>query len=165
MRFTHPTIFASLRMTFVILNAMFHWDNGLVLTKARLAIDFRRRQPRAFISHAHADHIARHELALCTPATSALYQLRLGPRPTSPMHYRQTIDWGGLQLTAYPAGHCLGSAMLLAQDGDQSLLYTGDFKLGTSATAEARIAPRRHPRDREHLRHAAIPNATPRNGN
>ncbi|MGD0653459.1 MAG: MBL fold metallo-hydrolase RNA specificity domain-containing protein [Thermoguttaceae bacterium] len=120
---------------------MFHWDNGLVLTKARLAVDFRRRQPRAFISHAHSDHIARHEVALCTPATAALYQLRLGPRPTLPMPYRQTIDWGGLRLTAYPAGHCLGSAMLLAQDDDQSLLYTGDFKLGQSATAERAELP------------------------
>ena len=120
---------------------MFHWDNGLVLTKARLAIDFRRRQPRAFISHAHSDHIARHELALCTPATAALYQLRLGRRPTLPMPYRQTIDWAGLKLTTYPAGHCLGSAMLLAQDGDETLLYTGDFKLGQSATAEPAELP------------------------
>jgi Cft2 family RNA processing exonuclease len=61
---------------------LFHWENGLKLTAAGLAIDFRRRQPRAFVSHAHSDHMARHELALCTPQTAALYQLRLGPRPT-----------------------------------------------------------------------------------
>ncbi|MDZ7616208.1 MAG: MBL fold metallo-hydrolase, partial [Patescibacteria group bacterium] len=115
---------------------MFHWDDGLKLTKADLAIDFRRRQPRAFISHAHADHIARHEYTLCTPETAALCQLRLGPRLMREMPYRQPIDWGGLRLTTYPAGHCLGSAMLLAEDGGESLLYTGDFKLGESATAE-----------------------------
>ncbi|MEN6457717.1 MAG: MBL fold metallo-hydrolase RNA specificity domain-containing protein [Thermoguttaceae bacterium] len=114
---------------------MFHWDNGLKLTRADLAIDFCRRQPRAFISHAHADHIARHEYALCTPETAALYKHRLGPRPTLAMHYREPIDWGGLRLCVYPAGHCLGSAMLLAEDDKQSLLYTGDFKLGESATA------------------------------
>lgn len=114
---------------------MFHWDNGLKLTKADLAIDFRRRQPRAFISHAHSDHIARHEYALCTPETAALYQHRLGPRRTLPMPYRTPIEWGGLRLTTFPAGHCLGSAMLLAEDDRQSLLYTGDFKLGESATA------------------------------
>jgi len=120
---------------------MFHWDNGLILTKARLAIDVRRRQPRAFISHAHSDHIARHELALCTPATADLYQLRLGPRTTLAMPYRQAIEWGGLRLSTYPADHCLGSAMLLAEDGDKSLLYTGDFKLGESATAERAELP------------------------
>lgn len=106
-----------------------------MLTKPRLAVDSSRRQPRAFISHAHSDHIARHEYALCTPETALLYQHRLGPRPTLPLPYRQPIDWGGLRLTAWPAGHCLGSAMLLAEDGDRSLLYTGDFKLGESATA------------------------------
>jgi putative mRNA 3-end processing factor len=115
---------------------VFHWDGGLKLTKADLAVDFRRRQPRAFISHAHADHIARHAYALCTPETAALYQSRLGPRPTREVPYRQPIEWGGLRLTTYPAGHCLGSAMLLAEDDRGSLLYTGDFKLGESATAE-----------------------------
>ncbi len=120
---------------------MFHWDNGLKLTKADLAVDFRRRQPRAFISHAHSDHIARHEYALCTPETAALYQHRLGPRPTLAMPYRKPILWGGLRLTTFPAGHCLGSAMLLAEDGEQSLLYTGDFKLGESATTEKAELP------------------------
>jgi len=120
---------------------VFHWEDGLVLTKARLAVDFGRRQPRAFISHAHSDHIARHAYALCTPETAALYQHRLGPRPTLPMPYRKAIEWGGLRLTTWPAGHCLGSAMLLAEDGDQSLLYTGDFKLGESATAERAELP------------------------
>ena len=121
---------------------MFHWENGLVLTKAGLAIDFRRRQPRAFISHAHTDHIARHEYALCTPETAELYRFRLGPRPTLALPYRQPIEWGGLRLTTFPAGHCLGSAMLLAEDGNQSLLYTGDFKLGESATADQAELPR-----------------------
>ena len=120
---------------------MFHWDNGLKLTKADLAVDVRRRQPRAFISHAHADHIARHAYALCTPETAALYHHRLGPRPTLPMPYRMPIDWGGLRLTTFPAGHCLGSAMLLAEDGRQSLLYTGDFKLSPSATAATAELP------------------------
>ena len=120
---------------------MFHWDHGLKLTTADLAIDFRRRQPRGFISHAHTDHMGRHEYALCTPETSALYQFRLGRRPTLEMPYRKPIDWGGMRLTTYPAGHCLGSAMLLAEEGGRSLLYTGDFKLGESATAERAELP------------------------
>jgi putative mRNA 3-end processing factor len=121
---------------------MFHWDRGLKLTAADLAIDVRRRQPRAFISHAHADHMARHEYALCTPETSALYQFRLGRRRTLDMPYREPIEWGGLRLTTFPAGHCLGSAMLRAEDGQRTLLYTGDFKLGPSATAEEAELPR-----------------------
>lgn len=121
---------------------MFHWEGGLKLTKADLAIDFRRRQPRAFISHAHSDHMARHAYALCTPATAALYRFRLGNHPVLELPYRQPTEWGGLRLTTFPAGHCLGSAMLLAEDDKTSLLYTGDFKLGECLTAEPAELPR-----------------------
>src|SRR5690349_96549 len=113
---------------------MFHYDGGLKLSRADLAIDFRRRMPRGFISHAHNDHMGRHELAFCTPATARLYHQRLGERPVHELPYRQTVEWGGTRLTTYPAGHCLGSAMLLAEDGEQSLLYTGDFKLAAAVT-------------------------------
>lgn len=121
---------------------MFHWNKGLYLTRAGLAVDIQRRQPSGFISHAHADHMGRHELALCTPETAALYRHRLGDRPVKEMPYREPIDWAGLRLTTYPSGHCLGSAMLLAEDGDDSMLYTGDFKLEESATAQRAELPR-----------------------
>jgi Cft2 family RNA processing exonuclease len=122
---------------------MFHFDRGLWLTRPGLAIDCCRRQPRAFISHAHIDHMARHEYALCTPGTARLYHLRLGARRSVlEMPYREPLDWGGLRLTTFPAGHCLGSAMLLAEDDGRSLLYTGDFKLEPSATAERADPPR-----------------------
>ena len=47
----------------------------------------------------------------------------------------EAIEFGSSRLTALAAGHCLGSAMLLAEDSDGSFLYTGDFKLGESLTA------------------------------
>ncbi len=121
---------------------MFHYDAGLFLTQAQMGVDVRRRQPRCFVSHAHTDHIARHELALATPGTACLYRHRLGPRHrVLEMQYRKPIEFGGMQLTALPAGHCLGSAMLLVEDGKRSLLYTGDFKLDSSATAEPAELP------------------------
>lgn len=115
--------------------AMFYYDRGLKLVHGDLALDIRRRQPRGYISHAHADHMARHQLAFCTPETARLYQFRLGKREVVELPYYQPRAWGGLRLTTYPAGHILGSSMLLAEHDGQSLLYTGDFKLGPSATA------------------------------
>ncbi len=120
---------------------MFIWDNGLRLVKGDVAVDFTRRQPCGFVSHAHSDHLARHELTLCTPETAALCELRLkrkSPMRFQKMPYGKPISWGGLQLTTHPAGHILGSAMLHAVDEEtgESLLYTGDFKLGPSATSE-----------------------------
>jgi Cft2 family RNA processing exonuclease len=114
---------------------LFAYQDGLLLPRARLWVDVRRRQGRSFVSHAHADHMARHELALCTPETGRLYQARLGRRPVREMRLGEPIEYGGLRLTALGAGHCLGSAMLLAEGAEGSLLYTGDFKLGESLTA------------------------------
>lgn len=121
---------------------MFHFDGGLKITRAGLAVDVRRRQPRGFVSHAHADHMARHELAYATPATAVLYRHRLGERlRVREMPYGEPLEMGGVELTTFPAGHCLGSAMLLANDGRERLLYTGDFKLGASHTAAAAEVP------------------------
>jgi putative mRNA 3-end processing factor len=121
---------------------VFHYNAGLFLSLAQLGVDVRRRQPRCFVSHAHADHIARHELALATPATACLYRHRLGANHrVREMPFHDSLEFGGLRLTALPAGHCLGSAMLFADDGHRTLLYTGDFKLGPSATAEPAEMP------------------------
>jgi putative mRNA 3-end processing factor len=122
---------------------MFHWDRGLFLNAPRLGLDVRRRQPHSFVSHAHADHIAPHERAYCTPETGRLYRLRMGPvREVVDLPYRTPLEFGDARLTAYPAGHCLGSAMLLIECGGRRLLYTGDFKLGDSATSEPAELPR-----------------------
>jgi Cft2 family RNA processing exonuclease len=60
------------------------------------------------------------------------------------MEFFKPITYGGLELTAYPAGHCLGSAMLFARSltSGKTLLYTGDFKLGKSVTAAEAVVPK-----------------------
>jgi len=122
---------------------MIYWQNGLFLKYGRLGLDVTRRQPVGFISHAHADHIAPHELAICTPPTALLYRFRRGQhRAVRELPYGTSISVAGCQLTTFPAGHILGSAMLLADDGTDRMLYTGDFKLGASTTAEKAELPR-----------------------
>ncbi len=128
---------------------MFHYDGGLKITRIDLAVDVRRRQPRGFISHAHSDHMAPHELALCTPATAALYQHRYGTRQVKLLPFGQRLAWDGATLSTWPAGHIFGSAMLLIEEGDRSLLYTGDFKLSASCTAGVAQPPKARPLARE----------------
>ena len=121
---------------------MFHFDRGLKLTEIDLGLDCDRRLPRGFISHAHADHLAPHELAFGTPATLRFYRHRLGARRrVSPIQFGEPKLWGNLELTVWPAGHMLGSSMLRADDGSSSMLYTGDFKLKESLTAEPAELP------------------------
>ena len=114
---------------------MFHYSNGLMLTKAGLALDIPRRQARGFVSHAHADHVANHEVTFCTPETARFFHHRRGARPVIEMEYGQPRTVGSLQLTTLPAGHVFGAAMLYADDGQHTLIYTGDFRLHPSATA------------------------------
>lgn len=121
---------------------MFHYDGGLRITSLDLAVDIPRRQARGFISHAHADHMAPHEMAFCTPATAALYQWRYGRRLVREWPYHQPYEWKDLRLSTVPAGHMFGAAMLHVESAAQSLLVTGDFKLSASRTAPAAEPPR-----------------------
>ena len=74
---------------------MFHYANGLRLTSIDLAIDVRRRQPRGFVSHAHMDHLAPHELTFCTPASARLIGHRIGKRLIHEMPYDMPLEWDG----------------------------------------------------------------------
>ena len=121
---------------------MFHVDRDLILTRPRLALDGQRRHQRGFVSHAHADHLARHETIYCTPFTAEIARRRLGPIPRyRTLDFRSPVDLADCRLTTYPAGHIRGSAMLLAECAGTTLLYTGDFRLRPSRTSELAEIP------------------------
>jgi putative mRNA 3-end processing factor len=112
-----------------------------------LHLDAHRRTECAFVSHAHGDHLARHDRAIATPATLALMRHRLGePKRKKtealPALYRAPFGLGELTLELFPAGHVLGSAQLRATRGDVVLGYTGDFCLEPTHAAEpAEVVP------------------------
>jgi hypothetical protein len=91
------------------------------------------------VTHAHADHTARHKAVILTEPTRRLMRSRLpGSRIEQVLAYSQAWTGDGrtrpgpsptFALTLHPAGHVLGSAMVHLSAGDDSLLYTGDFKL------------------------------------
>ena len=109
-----------------------------------LRLDPHRPVPFAFVSHGHADHFARHERVLCSKGTGHLLVKRYGVKAAT----IEALDWGekkiinGHTLTLHPAGHITGSAMIRIECGDESLLYTGDFKTRPSRTAEAPEFPK-----------------------
>jgi DNA ligase 1 len=105
-----------------------------------LWLDPHRIRGRAFVSHAHSDHFARHRSILCSPATADLLAARYRQAATTleARSFHEPWEEGGHRLELLPAGHILGSAMLhVTRLSDAaSLLYTGDFKLRPSLTAE-----------------------------
>jgi Cft2 family RNA processing exonuclease len=120
------------------------FKRGVWLPQLGWWLDAQQATPRAFVSHAHSDHIARHREVLCTPATAKLMQARLGGRRRMtilPYGQRHTLEAGG-EVELHPAGHILGSAQFLARAEHGSLLYTGDFKLRPGLAAEPCATPR-----------------------
>jgi putative mRNA 3-end processing factor len=111
----------------------------LKLQGAALWFDARQQTPLAFVSHAHSDHIARHEHVIATRATLALMAHRLGPlHVTTEAAYRQPWQLGPLTLELLPAGHVLGAAQVrVTRDDGHRLVYTGDLSTGPSLTAAA----------------------------
>jgi len=114
---------------------------GIYLPEADLWLDPHFGVKRAFISHAHSDHVARHELTFCSALTQELMRVRYGVHESSSFHalpMREVFEWEGWQMRLFPAGHIVGSAMLhLTRMSDgATLLYTGDYKLRQGLSSE-----------------------------
>ena len=110
---------------------------------APLHLDARRRVECAFVSHAHGDHIGRHDRTIATAATISLMRHRLGEpkrRKTEalPAAFRAPFGLGELTLELFPAGHVLGSAQLrVTSKAGVALGYTGDLCTDATHAAEA----------------------------
>ena len=52
------------------------------------------------------------------------------------LNYREEFLFENLKVTLFPAGHILGSAMILIEDQNTRLLYSGDFKLRNGRSTE-----------------------------
>lgn len=117
------------------------FQRGLHLPELDLWLDPWDAKPRAFVSHAHADHFARHESALCSEVTAALIheRFRLAENRIEAVSFHVPVVRDGFRLRLLPAGHISGSAMLHVTriKDNASLLYTGDFKTRRGRTSEA----------------------------
>ncbi len=111
----------------------------LRIRETGLFLDAHRRAACAFVSHAHGDHIARHDRTIATRATVSLVRHRLGARlkgEALAAEYGKPFGLGDLTLELVPAGHVLGSAQLRASRGGVVLGYSGDLCLEPTLTAE-----------------------------
>ncbi|MES2694110.1 MAG: MBL fold metallo-hydrolase, partial [Verrucomicrobiota bacterium] len=118
---------------------------GVWLPQIEWWLDAHFPQTRAFVSHAHSDHIAPHGEILCSAGTSRLMHARMpGERVEHVLPFGQTEQLtADCAVTLHPAGHIYGSAQsLLDHEAHGTLLYTGDFKLRQGRSAETCATPR-----------------------
>jgi Cft2 family RNA processing exonuclease len=119
---------------------------GLYLPALDLHLDPRREVRRAFISHAHADHVGGRAggEVLASPETASL----VAARADEPLHTTSVLAWdasmelpvlashggGTARLSIAPAGHVLGAAQLVIDHPGGRFVYTGDYQSGPGLT-------------------------------
>lgn len=115
---------------------------SLYLPDCDLWIDPPKPRQRAFVSHGHGDHIGRHEHIITTRETARIIEHRLGPREFTVLDWGEPLTLGKTTLRLHPAGHILGAAQLEVQYRGETMVYSGDFRLKKSETAEqCRVVP------------------------
>ena len=125
-----------------MLHPLFQCDPDIRLTGSDIYLD--PSEPRAvgIVSHGHTDHIGHHQHFVATPPTASFLRARVSSalRGTE-LAYRHPHHLGSNVVRLFPAGHILGSAMVHVSGERGSLLYTGDFRLEPSLTAEPAEVP------------------------
>jgi len=94
-----------------------------------LWLDPGRAREDGIVSHGHSDHLV--SKAHMTEPTLDVLKLRHGRAHGQLAPLEETFKINDFQITLHPAGHCLGSAMVMVDN----LLYTGDFNPTGSITA------------------------------
>lgn len=116
---------------------MLDFEDGVHLIGTNVFIDSRRKRERGIVTHAHSDHVGRHERWVASPATAALCARRWNAKEVEVHSFHQPWEEEGTRVTLLPAGHILGSSMVLLERAGTRVLYTGDFRLRAGATPEA----------------------------
>ncbi|WP_256012420.1 MBL fold metallo-hydrolase [Desertivirga xinjiangensis] len=115
-------------------------EKGLFCKVGNFYLDPHQAVQTAVISHAHGDHACSGNTKVyCTPATASIMQLRLKKNAGEEFlkfPYEQKFTINNVVISFFPAGHILGSAMVLMEYQGIRYLYTGDFKLQEDATCE-----------------------------
>ena len=113
------------------------YERGVYLPQQDFWLDPWDAKRFAFVSHAHSDHIAPHQEVIVSERTARLMRARLpGSRIEHPIPFGERRCIRGVDLMLLPAGHIFGSAQCLVFAGEETLLYTGDFKLRPGKSAE-----------------------------
>lgn len=113
---------------------------GLYCSYGNFYLDPQEPVVEAVISHAHGDHaVSGNQNVYCTKATQLFMQHRYKKFAAGNFEvkaYHEKFDINGVKISFYPAGHILGSAMILMEYENVRYLYTGDYKLEPDTTCE-----------------------------
>jgi putative mRNA 3-end processing factor len=121
-------------------------SGGILLPQFDIGLDCRSAAAgHLFISHAHSDHTPRRSNlpVYCTQNTCKLMQKRGCHNEAWTPDFEETVKLPNAQVTLYPAGHILGSAMIYVETAEGSILYTGDYRTPPSPVSEGFNYPKK----------------------
>lgn len=124
-----------------IVKAAYH---GILLPHYNIGFDYSGKEADyVFISHAHADHMPRRRSlpVYATENTIRLMQRRGYKGSATPLNLGETLHTPKADVTLFPAGHILGSAMVYVETDKGSVLYTGDYRTPPSPASEGFQCP------------------------
>jgi len=103
--------------------------HGIFVKPAGVWIDPSTPQPRALVTHGHADHArGGHGVVWATPATLAIMDARYGAQAGHPVSYGEEARFGEVTARFVPAGHVLGSAQIVLEHRGETIVVSGDYK-------------------------------------
>ena len=116
---------------------------GLYCSYGNFYLDPKEPVVDAVISHAHGDHaIGGNQNVFCTDATAVFMKHRYKKFAAANFYiksYQSVFELNGILISFYPAGHILGSALVLMEYRGVKYLYTGDYKLEEDQTCEPTV--------------------------
>ena len=111
---------------------------GLYCPAGDFHVDPVRPVARALITHGHSDHArAGHDHVMATRETLAIMAVRYGTdfcRTTQEAVLGEVVRIGDVLVSFVPAGHVLGSAQIVVEQGSCRLVVSGDYKRGRDPT-------------------------------
>lgn len=112
------------------------YDEGISVWDGLIHMDSRIPQNNCVISHGHIDHLGIHEHIIATKPTIEIYEQRMRETEKTELGFSDPYELDGVEIQLVPAGHILGSAQVYLTRNGESVLYSGDFKVRPSLTAE-----------------------------
>ncbi|MGQ0793796.1 MAG: MBL fold metallo-hydrolase RNA specificity domain-containing protein [Deltaproteobacteria bacterium] len=116
---------------------MIEYNEGIRLSGTDIWFDSKKSSPFTFLSNADASRYVHHEKVVATPQTIKLAEKSLKNSVALPCPFNHPFTLGRMQVELIPAGYVLGSCQTVINIDGKRIIYTGDFKLRASETAES----------------------------
>lgn len=114
---------------------MIEYDQGIHLLGTDLWFDSKKKAKFSFISNADAGRFAPPGKVISTPETIRLIEKKIKKSVVLACPYYRPFTLGNMQVELIPSGYMPGAAQIAVNNGDKTIIYTGDINLRQSGTA------------------------------